>query len=221
MEGSSPSSVDDTKITTLEHTPTFTCSLIIITVVVGFCGYYWIWKNRKNKTWSEWFQWKESYQLDETLKNTQNLQSKQKSTNRSKKNQKSIEPSSNVIEDKGIRHPLYIATLKGFSHDVKCVSINRSGTKIVVASSDSSIRVFTSDPNSPILSLQKQSYVRGVINGDYCTAVDLSCDDQFIFGATELSCKLVKLAQTKSVTNTPIFEQVRTDIRCHFFYVCY
>ncbi|XP_055388539.1 uncharacterized protein LOC129617191 [Condylostylus longicornis] len=173
-------------------------SLIFASVVTGI-GFFWIhrWHGSKKGRKRE--------KPDEVEEMPSKKQPKKKPRKIQNPKEKMI-----VAKEKATQHPLYITTLKGFTHGVTCVSINRSGTMIVVSSSDSTLRVFiVSDPENPVESLQKQTYIRGSISGDYFTAVDLSVDDSYIFGATELSCKLIKLGRKDDRSE---FEQSATAI---------
>lgn len=87
-------------------------------------------------------------------------------------------------KEKVAQHPLHGTTFKGFSHEVTCVSVHPCGTKIVISSSDSTTRIFSTNPASPTLTLENHAYIRGIPNADYFTAIDFSVDGTCLFGAT-------------------------------------
>lgn len=181
-------------------------SMVMLFALVGLGGYYWAKGHKKSS------KGRESLSQPATPSST-----KCKPHNATgKKTPQTRSPP--TPKEKVTQHPLYCTTLKGFTREVTCVSVNRSGTRIVVSSSDSSIRVFSIDPECPVASLEKQSYVRGVINADYCTAVDLSVDDAFVFGATGTNKGLFSFS-SPPIQRLPRANRISLHIYLYYIYM--
>lgn len=164
--------------------------LVLVFILLGAGGYYWLMTNSRSC---------ENRKPTEISKPPTNEDARTKGKDKQKK--LPTRSSQKIHKETVTQHDLYCCTLKGFTHEVTSVSINTSGTRMVVASSDSSIRVFTIDPSTT--SFEKQTSMRGTVNSDYCTAVDLSVDDMHVFGATgERAVKIRICLVQASVANS-------------------
>lgn len=98
----------------------------------------------------------------------------------------------------GASHPLYLGLLKPMNHALSAIAVDGAGTRVLCASTDSMVRLYTLPSVTPLLqhAVEKEArYAQGAIPADSLTAIDFAYGrDDCVFGATELAGTLVKLS---------------------------